>query len=195
MKILDKYIAKNFLIGYAISFGIFIGLRIIIELFVNLDEFTEKAYVSTFEIIKNILVFYGIRITLYFRDFAGMITVMAAAFSFAKMVRNGEFIALMAGGVSLKRVVVPVLILSLISTAVFVIDQEFIIPPLAEKLMRGEDELSGREFYDVKFLADSQGSLMFSQRYSVKDETFDNPTILLRKRTGQAGHLGADRFY
>ena len=41
MKILDRYVAKNFLIGYAIAFCVLIGLRIIIDLFVNLDEFTE----------------------------------------------------------------------------------------------------------------------------------------------------------
>ncbi|GAH27690.1 unnamed protein product, partial [marine sediment metagenome] len=29
MKILDKYIVKNFLIGYVIAFGVLIGLRII----------------------------------------------------------------------------------------------------------------------------------------------------------------------
>ncbi|GAI20429.1 unnamed protein product, partial [marine sediment metagenome] len=81
MKILDRYVAKNFLIGYAISFSVLIGLRIIIDLFVNLDEFTEHADLGTLAVIKNILIFYGLNSTLYFRDFAGMITVVAAAFS------------------------------------------------------------------------------------------------------------------
>jgi len=187
MKILDKYIVKNFLIGYAIAFGVFIGLRIIIELFVNLDEFTEKVQVSTLEVIKNIIVFYGIRITLYFRDFAGMITVMAAAFSFGKMVRTGELVAVMASGVSLRRLVVPVVILALISTAFYVIDQELIIPPLADKLIRGEDELAGREFYDVRFVSDNYGSLIFSQQFSSVTETLDNPTIILRQKTARPG--------
>jgi lipopolysaccharide export LptBFGC system permease protein LptF len=187
MKILDKYIAKNFLTGYAIAFGVLIGLRIVIELFVNLDEFTEKTGTGTADIIRNILVFYGLRSTLYFRDFAGMITVMAAAFSFGKMVRSGELIAVMASGISLKRVIVPVIILALLSTALFIIDQEFIIPPLADRLVRGEDELAGKEFYDVKFLNDAQGSLLFSPRYDIKTETLNNPTILLRKRTQRTG--------
>ena len=187
MKILDRYIVKNFLIGYAISFGIFIGLRIIIELFVNLDEFTEKEGVAAVEILRHILTYYGIRITLYFRDFAGMITVMAAAFSFGKMIRSGELIAVMASGVSLKRVVVPVITLAFISTAVFVFDQEFIIPPLADKLVQSEDELAGKEFYEVRFISDSSDSLIFSQQFSSTDQTLDYPTILLRKATTRAG--------
>jgi lipopolysaccharide export system permease protein len=187
MKILDKYIAKNFLIGYAIAFGVLIGLRIIIELFVNLDEFTEKGGIGTFAVISNVIKFYGLRTTLYFRDFAGMITVMAAAFSFGKMVRSGELIAVMASGVSLKRVVVPVIILSMFSTVLFVIDQEFIIPPMADRLVRGEDELTGKEFYDVRFINDAKGSLLFSQQFYSKTATLINPTILLRKRAQRIG--------
>ena len=81
MKILDKYVAKNFLIGYAIAFCVLVGLRIIIDLFVNLDEFTEHADLGTVAVIKNIIGYYGLHSTLYFRDFAGAITVVAAAFS------------------------------------------------------------------------------------------------------------------
>ena len=40
MKILDRYVANNFLIGYCIALCVLVGLRIIIDLFVNLDEFT-----------------------------------------------------------------------------------------------------------------------------------------------------------
>ena len=40
MRILDRYVGKNFLIGYFIAFCVLTGLRIIIDLFVNLDEFT-----------------------------------------------------------------------------------------------------------------------------------------------------------
>ena len=43
MKILDKYVIKNFLVGYLIAFFVLIGLRIIIDLFVNLDEFAKHS--------------------------------------------------------------------------------------------------------------------------------------------------------
>ncbi len=187
MKILDRYVAKNFLIGYAIAFSVLIGLRVIIELFVNLDEFTERAGLGSFAVIKNILVFYGVRISLYFRDFAGMITVVAAAFSFGKMVRNRELVAVMASGVSLKRVVVPIIVLALIATGVLVIDQEFIIPPLAGKLVRSEDDIAGEESYDVRFISDANNALLFSQRYEVQNQTLYNPTILPRKATQRPG--------
>jgi lipopolysaccharide export system permease protein len=183
MKRLDKYIAKNFLIGYAISFFVLIGLRIIVDLFVNIDEFTEHSGLGTVDIIKNIFIYYGLNSTLYFRDFAGFITVIAAVFSLGKMVRNNEFVAMMASGVSLKRVITPIIILALLLTVLLVMDQELIIPSQADKLVRSEDDLPGQESYDVWFIADSNGSLICSRRFDVATSTLQSPTILIRKRS------------
>ena len=69
MKTLDKYIAKNFLIGYVIAFSVLIGLTIIIDLFINLDEFTEHADLNALAVAKNVIHYYAINSTLYFRDF------------------------------------------------------------------------------------------------------------------------------
>jgi lipopolysaccharide export LptBFGC system permease protein LptF len=112
-----------------------------------------------------------------------MITVVAAAFSLGKMVRSNEFVAMMASGVSLKRVLAPIVFLSIVLTVLLlVIDQEFIIPPLGDKLVRQHDVIPGQESYDVRFITDNKGSLIFSQRFDVKTSTLHNPTILLRRK-------------
>jgi len=199
MKILDKYVAKNFLVGYAISFGVLVGLRIIIDLFVNLDEFTEHADLGTLAVIKNIFNFYCVHTTLYFRDFTGMITVVAAAFSLGKMVRSNELVAIMASGVSLKRVIVPIGFLAIFLTAMSVINQELLIPSLSDKLVRSQDALPGQETYDVWFIADADGSLICSQKFRVETSTLDNPTIITRRRKTAAtpwqvtGWISAER--
>ncbi len=181
MKILDRYVAKNFLIGYAIAFAVLIGLRIIIDLFVEIDEFMEHlGDLGTAAVIKNILMFYGLNCILYFRDFAGMITVVAASFSFGRMVRSNELIAIMASGVSLKRIIAPIVFLAVLLTGLLVVDQEFIIPRLADKLVRSHDDVPGQESYDVRFIGDENGSLICAQRFDVETATFYNPTILLR---------------
>jgi len=183
MKILDKYVAKNFLVGYAIAFFVLIGLRIIIDLFVNLDEFTEHADLGIFAVTKNILVFYGLNATLYFRDFAGMITVVAAAFSLGKMVRLNELVAIMASGVSLKRVIGPIVLIALLLTGLLVIDQEFIIPSLSDKLARDHDNIPGQERYGVWFVPDGEGSLICSQKFDVETSTLHQPTIIIRRKS------------
>ena len=182
MKLLDKYVARNFLVGYGIAFAVLIGLRILIDLFVNIDEFTEHPGIGFFEVITNIVGFYGVQSTLYFRDFAGMITVVAAAFSLGKLVRGGELIAVMASGVSLKRIIVPIVVLALILTVLLIADQELIIPLLAPELVRAHDVVPGQETYDVDFISDSNGALLCAQKFDVKSATLYYPTILTRAR-------------
>lgn len=182
MKILDRYVAKNFIIGYVIAFCVLMGLRIMTDLFIKLDEFTEHD-LTTLAVLKNIVTFYALNCTLYFRDFAGMITAVAAAFSFGRMIRSNELVAVMASGISLKRIIAPIVFLALLLTGLQVIDQELVIPPLADKLVRSHDDLPGQESYDVKFIGDGKGSLINSQRFDVGTSTLHNPTILLRRKT------------
>ena len=183
MKILDKYVAKNFLVGYAIAMSVLVGLRIIIDMFVNIDEFAENIpKVGNWAVVKNILSYYGVHSALYFRDFAGMITVIAAVFSLGKMTRNNELVAVMASGVSLKRVIAPIIFLAILLTGLLVIDQELIIPPLADKLVRDEDALPGQERYDVWFMRDEKGSLICSPRFYVETATLYKPTIITRQQ-------------
>lgn len=182
MKILDKYVAKNYLTGYMISFLVLMGLRIMIDLFVNLDEFTENSKISTAQVLLNIAIYYGRGSFLYFRDFGGMITVVAAVFSLGKMTKHNELTAIMASGVSLKRVIAPILLLSLIFTGIQVFNQEFIIPPMADKLVRTQDSVDETLFYDMWFLSDSNGNLFCSPQYMVKEETIHTPAIITRTR-------------
>jgi lipopolysaccharide export system permease protein len=182
MKIIDKYVAKNFLIGYAIAFCVLLGLRIVIDLFVNLDEFTERANLGAFAVIMNIFSYYGLNSTLYFRDFAGMITVVAAAFSLGKMVKNNELTAMMASGVSLKRIIAPIIVLTIALSTLLIIDQELIIPSISNSLIRGKDTLPGQETYDIWFISDANGSLICSKKFDTKSSTLSNLIIITRDK-------------
>ena len=182
MKILDRYIAKNFLVGYVIAFCVLIGLRVIIDLFVNLDEFAEHSDLGTWAVVRNIATYYGLNMTLYFRDIAGVITVVAAAFSLGRMGRSNELVAIIASGVSAKRIVGPILLLAILFTGLAVADQELLIPSIADKLVRNEDDLPGQEAYSVWFITDGNGSLICSPKYRVRAATFERPTIITRRQ-------------
>ncbi len=182
MKILDKYVARNFLTGYVISFCVLMGLRIMIDLFVNVDEFTENADMSMMQVLVSIVVYYGRNSLLYFRDFAGMITVVAAVFSLGKMTKHNELTAIMASGVSLKRVIAPILLLSLCFTGLHIIDEEFLIPPVADKLVRSHDAATKELFYDMWFISDSHGSLFSSPQYNATEQIMISPTIITRRQ-------------
>ncbi|AQT67049.1 lipopolysaccharide ABC transporter permease [Anaerohalosphaera lusitana] len=183
MKILDRYVAKNFLIGYFIVAAVLIGLIIVVDLFVNLDEFAEASDAGAATVLSNIFKFYSAQSAIYFRDTAGFITVIAAVFSLGKMTKNNELIAIMASGVSLKRVIAPIILLAIALTGLLVVDQELIIPRLAPTLVRDHDAIAGNESYDVWFMKDSKDSLICTPNYTEADQTMHQPTFILRKET------------
>lgn len=181
MKILDKYIAKNFIVGYLITFCVLMGLFIVVDLFVNLDEFAEHSDLGTLAVLKNIGIYYGARSLLWFRDLAGIITVVAATFSLARLTTNNELVAVLASGVSLKRVMAPIIFLAILLTGLLVLDQEYAIPRCANQLVRAHDAVSEDAAYEVWFMSDSAGSLFCTKRYDEKTQTMHRPTIILRR--------------
>ncbi len=183
MKILDRYIAKSFLVGYLVAFCVLIGLRVIIEMFVKLDEFAELSSHGMLNVVIHVLRFYGYRTTVYFRDIAGVITVVAAAFSLGKMVRSNELVAMIASGVSAKRIVGPILVLAVFFAGLSIADQELLIPAISDKLVQKPDEWEGEESFSVWFINDNNGSLICSNRYDGATATLRQPTIILRKPT------------
>jgi lipopolysaccharide export system permease protein len=199
MKILDRYVAKNFLVGYAISLAVLMGLRIVIDLFVNLDEFAKHSSIGAIGIAMNIMTYYGTQSAVYFRDFAGLITVIAAVFSLGKMTRNSELVAVMASGVSLKRLIMPIILLAMLMTGVLLVDQEFVIPSIANKLSLNPDEVGADAWDRVWFLQDNKGSLISSPYFDIKTGTAESPTIITRNRPTPStpwrvtGRITADR--
>lgn len=59
MKILDKYIARNFIVGYVIVLIVLMGLCIVIDLFINLDEFAELSDLGARKVLSNMAMYYG----------------------------------------------------------------------------------------------------------------------------------------
>lgn len=181
MKTLDRYISRNFLFGYLIALGVMVGMFLTVDLFLNIDEFAEQGEQGLSAVLSSVGVYYAVRSTLWFRDLGGMVIVIAAVFSLARMTRNNELIAVMASGVSLKRILAPILFLSLLLTGAMIVDQEFVVPRLTGELTRKQDQLVGQASYDLWFLGDSNGSLVSSRRFDEKTQTMHDVLIVLRQ--------------
>jgi lipopolysaccharide export system permease protein len=187
MKILDRYIARSFLIGYAIALCVLIGLWIVTDLFVNLDEFTEHPERGTWAIAWHITSYYGLHAIVYYRDLAGVILVVAATFSLGKMLRDNELTAIIASGISAQRIGAPILGMALLFTGVWVADQELLIPALSSRLVRAHGDIPGQEYFRVRFLTDGSGSLIYARAFFVNTFTLDRPVIITRRPTDRPG--------
>ncbi len=181
MKTLDRYIVRNFLISAALWFAIMMALRIVVDLFVNMDEYVKNA-TGTGQVIWHILSYYGYHSLEYFAELGGVIVVAAATFTLAMMGKTNELTAMLASGVSLHRVVWPIVLCSILMGGVIVIDQEMIIPipHVARKLALPRDDIKGVGKYKMPFIADGMGSVWRADRFYPAESKLIRPVVFIR---------------
>jgi len=206
-RIVDRYIAREFLFSYMVAILVILSLRILIDLFVQFDEFIESqpggSAPGALTVIGYIVDYYGPKTLEYFRDFSGTIILLAAAFSLARLSRQNELVAILASGVSLKRVIAPIVILGFALNLVMSFDQEVILPPLADRLARSSDEMAALHTISVELLPDGGSdlknqplpdqSLFRARKYDPENKTIDDLLVILRRQGQMIGRVTADK--
>ena len=163
MKTLDRYILRSFFVNYFFAMTILIGLYIILDLFVNLDEFTQMRTTGISQTISRIADYYGHNLFMYFSQLAGVISVVAACFTLGRLHMSNELTAIMSSGASLYRVATPLLLAGLAMNFLWFVDQEVVIPSFAQKLARKHGDLESSKTFSVNFLPDRRnGNAMLS---------------------------------
>ena len=139
LRILDRERYWAFLKAYLICFFALVGLYVVIDAFSNLDEFEEWAD-STPQLFYNMGRYYLIKMSEMYDKLCGIITMMAAIFTVTWMQRNNELLAMLAAGISTQRIIRPVLISAVVVSSLAVVNQEWIMPPLATELQKTPDD-------------------------------------------------------
>lgn len=177
MKKLDRYIIRGLVINYGIAMAVMISLYVLLDLFFNMDEFTESQP-TVRELLRDVGSFYGYRIFLYFSQLSGIITLFACLVTLARMRRLNELIAVLSSGVSLYRVARPVVAFAIITTGLWVVDVELVIPRIAHKLARDHDDARGERTYSFYFLEDRGGALVSARQYSPSEHVLKRMLVV-----------------
>jgi len=194
MKILDRYLARQFLINFAILTAVLMTLYVLVDLIVDLDAFIDagisRAGLSAEQAVPwwrvlwqtaGALLDYELPLmVLLYVTFAGLLTIGAIGFTFANIARSRELIAMLMGGSSLFRIAAPVLAAAGLLVAATLPIQEFVVPRLAGDLTRSKGSLKYEHgpTLDVTLVDDGQGNLFSSAGFKPKAGLLENLTIL-----------------
>ena len=191
--ILDRYILRSLLVNYIVALGVMLSLYVVLDMFINMDEFTEQGYPLT-TVVANMIDYYWPNLFLYFAQLSGVITVFACMSTIARMRKLNEMTAMLASGVSLHRIAGTVIVFGLLTTALLVIDTEWLIPTVAHKLARTHDEADGNSAYEVLFLQDGFGGLLSAGNFHPAKQELRRLLVLTRDEAGAiTSTLEADR--
>jgi len=179
MRTLDRYVIRSFLSAAAMLFVAIMALRIVADLFFNMDEFIENNQAFG-DLVRHISTYYAYQSMIYFGELGGTIIVVAAAFTLARMNHTNELTAMLASGVSLHRVILPMVISAMCMGGLIILDRELLIPPNAANLVRDRDEAKELDEFPVNLMADGNGAIWWSPRYRPTTRTMETPILTVR---------------
>ena len=183
-------------INFVVLFTLFYLLGAVIDIIVNLDEFNKIAtsasagegfFAKVFSLLKVAIGFEGPRFFQVFAYLNGVIAIGAMGFTAANMLRSREFVAIMAAGISLRRVAVPFLCVMGGISLLALLNQEYILPKVAPLLLRDHDESGNKTAgsFKVPFTPDQSGSLLLAPSLNPSTGILTEPTFLERDEKGR----------
>jgi len=198
MRLLDRYICLRFLVNFAILFSLLFVFAISVDLLLNLDRFVDAGrdragdagpIRATLITLRLILDFQGPRVFLFYGYMHGMVGIGAMAFTLAQMHRHKELVALLASGVSLYRVAMPIVVCMFALSLVQLVNQECVMPDVAPLLLRDHGQVGERELesFPVAFTPDGEGNLLQAAEFvpGAKPPVLVFPTMLVRDEQGR----------
>ena len=123
-KILDWYIFKKFMLTFVIALVLIIGIVIVFDISEKIDKF-----VANQAPLKAIIVDYYMNFIPFFVNmYSAMFVFISVIFFTSRMAANSEIIAILSGGISFHRMMVPYIVASAIIALVSLGLNLYIIP-------------------------------------------------------------------
>ena len=183
MTLLDRYVLRTLGINYVIALAIMMSLYTVLDLFFNIDEFTESGE-PAMTIATSIISYYGAHAFLYFAQLSGVITLFACMVTLSRMRKANELTAVLSSGVSLYRLAVPIVAFGLVTSLLWYVDTEFFIPAVGHRLARNHEDAMGRRARGVWFVKDRDAALLSAMEFVPADGEMRQLLVLHRDEHG-----------
>lgn len=170
LKRIDTYIINKFLGTYFFSITLILSIAVVFDLTEKLDKFFENNAP-----LKAIIFDYYLNFIPYYMNmFSPLFTFIAVIFFTSKMANNTEIIAILASGVSFRRLMLPYFISASVIAIISFTVGGYIIPPANKKMLTFEDKYVRKIKQDnarnVQMEVEN-GVIMYIERYEVSNNT------------------------
>jgi lipopolysaccharide export system permease protein len=172
MKILDRYILQTFLLSLLISLAALMGIVLILDLVINVNKLfnlsTAARTTGFWTIFLGVADYYFYKMFDYFQWTISPAILVAAAASLVRLNRSRELTGIKAAGVSLYRVMWPMIAVAIVLDAFYIVNQELILPAISIQLARSPDDPEVKKEFAVDFIRDDNNNIIYAPLYDPK---------------------------
>jgi len=199
MKLIDRYILKGFAFSFLVVFVSMVALTIMVDMVVNIDEFLKTrpdgTAIGAWGVAVHVVSYYFFRTFEYFQWLCGAAMLVGAAFAVARLNKSNELVAFKASGVSVYRLLWPIIAAGLAISALYVVNQEFIIPNIIDHLVAERSAAESSDEFTIKYVRDGSNALIYAPRYHPGEQAMmadidyaaDGRTVISRQMVSIAG--------
>jgi lipopolysaccharide export system permease protein len=187
----DRYLLKRYLHAFVILFVSTYGLFVVIDGFTNVDAFQEGQDAAG-QVLRWMAEYYGFQAIDFFDRIAAILSVIAMMVAFALLQKNGELQPILAAGVPIYRLVLPIAVGAAAVNTVVICNEELVIPRVAAHLNsnRAEDKqatYSVKPRYDYKTQIHIDGKSLNLESECINQAEFILPPLLVPELTTLKG--------
>lgn len=173
----DRYLIQRYLHAFIVLFVSMLGLFVVIDGFTNVDAFQEGQE-STRETLLWMGQYYGFQAIQFFDLTAPILSVLAMMIVFALLHKNSELHPVLAAGVPVYRLALPVMFGTLIVNGVVFANQELVIPAVSHHLQAARTE-EKRDARPVEPLYDKSQIHIRGKNLSLEDRRLEKAEFIL----------------
>jgi lipopolysaccharide export system permease protein len=196
MRIIDRYLLRQFVQTFLICFMSLIGLFVVIDLLTNLDEFVTAGKNSG-GVMRFISRYYMFQTILFFDRTGGLLALVSAMFTVSWIQRHNEMTALLSAGVSRFRVLLPIICAVAVVSLVLAANREIVMPRYRHELSRGSKDPSGCKPQSLGSRYDGRTNVLLAGKSSYADKRrIEEPRFVMPTSLYKYGNtLTADNAY
>ncbi len=126
---LDRYIFKQFFMNLLLVLGSLVSIYLLVDFFERIDNFTERG--KPFGLAVK---YFLLKIPLIYDQMSPVCILLAGIITLGLLNRNRELMSLNAGGISLTRIIGPILAAALLFTMITLAVAQWILPHTNESI-------------------------------------------------------------
>jgi len=197
MKILDRYLLRQFLQVFAICFSSLMGLYLVIDVFGHLDSFSRHAEREG-NLLGVIAEYYAYQSISFFDRTSGILAMISAIFTVTWLQRHEEMTAMLSAGISKSRIIRPLLVAAAAVSLLGAASRELVIPQIRDQLTRDTKDLSGLQARNLEARFDGQTDILIGGEKTVAlERRILKPTFILPPQLARYGKqlVAEEGFY